>query len=239
MTVVSIGRVAPRDAQLVGKPPEVLFTSLPEQLSIIRIWNEERHWGLSAGDFHAVDLTPRAGNEPLVVDLIAVYLPDSAEMNGVQRTCHELWTVAAQRQPHSWSWDWYGDRYGDRWEQRPKPVRLREGLVHRPGIRRVTVDLAAHYIPGRYIRPSTLCNVDSAHAEVLAAAAHFPRWIRAMNGKDIPYAWLAGYELVIRNRPAPLRLPALSWSNLRSTMSLTAGWTNHSYSGWTSPVRHG
>ncbi|MGH3671170.1 MAG: hypothetical protein ACRDSH_11115, partial [Pseudonocardiaceae bacterium] len=105
MTAVSNGRVAPREAQLAGRPPEVLFTSLPEQLSNIRIWNKERHWGLSAGDFHTVDLTPRAGNDPLVVDLIAVYLPDSAAMNGVQRTCHELWTVAAQRQPHSWSWD--------------------------------------------------------------------------------------------------------------------------------------
>ncbi|MGH3669365.1 MAG: hypothetical protein ACRDSH_01835, partial [Pseudonocardiaceae bacterium] len=130
------------------------------------------------------------------------------------------------------SWDWYGDR----WEQRPKPVRLCEGLVHRPGIRRVTVDLAAHYIPGRHVRPSSLRNVDSAHAEVLAAAAHFPRWIRAMDGKDVPYTWLAGYELVIRNRPTPWRLPALSWSNLRSTMSLTAAWTNHSFSGWASPV---
>jgi hypothetical protein len=226
------GRVPAREARLAVTPPEVMFASLPEQLGNIRRWNEEREWGLSAGDLHSVDLTPRAPNGPLVVDLIAVYLGDDEKMNGVQRTCHELWTVAAQMQPHSWSWDWYGDR----WEQRPKPVWLVDGLVHRPGVRRVTVDLAAHYKPGCHVRPSSLRGPDSAHAEVLAAAAHFPRWIRAMDGEEVPYTWLAGYQVLIRGRPTPWRLPALSWSNLRHTMSLTAAWTNHSFSGWAAPV---
>jgi hypothetical protein len=229
---LSNGRVAAREAQLAVKSPEIIFASLPEQLGNLRRWNEERQWGFSASDFHAVDLTPRAGNKPLVVDLIAVYLPDTAELNGVQRTCHELWTVAAQQQPDTWSWDWYDDRWG----QRPKPVRLLGGLIHQPGIRRVTIDLGAHFEPGRYVRPSTLRGMDSAHAEVLAAAAQFPRWIRAMDGNNVPYTWLSGYEVIIRGRPAPLRLPALSWSNLRRTMSLTAAWTNHAYSGWASPV---
>ncbi|MGH3600323.1 MAG: hypothetical protein ACRDQH_08605 [Pseudonocardiaceae bacterium] len=229
---MSNGRVAAREARIAARPPEVMFAPLPEQLANIRRWNEERRWGLSAGDLHSVDLTPRAGNDPLVVDLIAVYLRDGAEMDDVQRTCHELWTVAAAQQPHSWSWDWYSDR----WEQRRKPVRLIDGLVHRPGIRRVTVDLAAHFEPGRYVRPSMLRSLDSAHAEILAAAAHFPRWIRAMDGKTVPYAWLSGYELLIRGLPTPWRLPALSWSHFRHTMNLTAGWANHSYSGWASPV---
>ncbi len=232
MATVSNGRVAAREARIAARPPEVMFAPLPEQLANIRRWNAERGWGLTAGDLHAVDLTPRAGNDPLVVDLIAVYLRDGPEMSAVPRTCHELWTVAAAQQPRSWSWDWHGDR----WERRPKPVQLITGLVHRPGIRRVTVDLAAHFEPGRYVRPSTLRSLDSAHAETLAAAAHFPRWIRAMDGKDVPYAWLSGYELLIRGRPTPWRLPALSWSNFRHTMSLTAAWANHSYSGWASPV---
>ncbi|PZS39204.1 MAG: hypothetical protein DLM62_09555 [Pseudonocardiales bacterium] len=232
MATLSNGKVAARDARIAARPPEVMFAPLPEQLANIRRWNEERRWGLTAADLHSVDLTPCAGNDPLVVDLIAVYLRDGAEMDDVQRTCHELWTVAAAQQPHSWSWDWYEDR----WEQRRKPVRLIGGLVHRPGIRRVTVDLAAHFQPGRYVRPSTLRSLDSAHAEVLAAAAHFPRWVRAMDGKKIPYIWLSGYELLIHGHPTPWRLPALSWSNFRHTVSLTAGWANHSYSGWASPV---
>ncbi|MGH8571465.1 MAG: hypothetical protein ACREX8_02665, partial [Gammaproteobacteria bacterium] len=213
-------------------PPGRLFASLPEQLGNVRRWNEARGWGFSANDFHSVDLTPRAGPGPLVVDLIAVYLRDSAELNGVRRTCHELWVLAAEQQPHAWAWDWYSDR----WEHKPKPVCLADGIVHRPGIRRVTVDLGAHFEPGRHVRPSRLRSHDAAHAEVLAAAAQFPRWIRAMDGKTIPYTWLSGYHVLIRDQPNPARLPALSWSRLRRTMSLTAGWAEHAYSGWAAPI---
>lgn len=232
MPTLSNGRVTTREAQLAVKPPEIMFASLPEQLANLRRWNEERHWGFHAGDFHTVDLTPRAGHGPLVVDVIAVYLDHTAELNDVQRTCHELWTVAAQQQPSSWSWDWYEERWG----QRPKPVQLIDGLHHRPGIRRVTIDLGAQFEPGRFVRASTMRGPDSAHAEILVAAAHFPRWIRAMDGSNVPYAWLSGYELMIHGRPAPWRLPALSWSHLRRTMNLTAGWANHAYSGWAAPV---
>lgn len=226
------GQVKPREARLAITPPESLFTSLPDQLNSVREWNEERGWGFTAADFHAVDLTPHAGDiDELVVDVIAVYLPSGPELNGVRRTCHELWTLAAQQQPHAWSWDWYAEK----WEQRPKPVALIDGVVHRPGIRRVTVDLAAHFVPGRHIRPSQVRGPDSAHAEVLAAAAHFPKWVRAMDGKSIPYVWPSGYQVLIHDRPAP-RLPALSWSRFRRTMSLTAAWTEHAYGGWAVPT---
>lgn len=232
MATVSNGRVAAREARLALRPPGMMFTSLTEQLGNIRQWNSERRWGLRAADFQSVDLIPQAGNDPLVVDVIAVYLPETAERNGVLRTCQELWTVAAEQQPHSWSWDWYRDS----WQDIPKPVRLIDGLVHRPGVRRVTIDLSAGYIPGRHVRPITLRGPDSAHAELLAAAAHFPRWVRAMDGDDVPYVWLAGYEVMMRGQRTPLRLPALSWSDLRQTMSLTAAWVNHSFSGWAAPV---
>jgi len=232
MAIVSNGRVAAREARMALRPPGVMFTSLTEQLGNIRRWNAERHWGLDADDFHSVDLTPKAGNDPLVVDVLAVYLSSTAECNGVIRTCQELWAVASEQQPNSWSWDWYRDS----WQDIPKPVRLIDGLVHRPGIRRVTVDLSAGFIPGHHVRPTALRGPNSAHAEVFAAAAHFPRWVRAMDGKEVPYTWLLGYEVMMRGERTPLRLPALSWSHLRQTMSLTAAFLNHSFSGWAAPV---
>lgn len=225
--------MAAGEARLAITAPERMFASLPEQLGNIRRWNEQRRWGLRAADFRSVDLTPHAGSEPLLVDVIAVYLADRPDLDGVRRTCHEMWTVAAGQQPHSWSWDWYADR----WEHRPKPVCLSDGIVHRPGLRRVTLDLAAHFEPGRHVRPGTLRSPDSAHAEVLAAAAHFPRWVRAMDGKTIPYVWLSGYQVLIRERPTPTRLPALSWSRFRRAMSLTAAWAEHSHPGWAAPIR--
>ncbi len=213
-------------------PSGKMFSSLRTQLDNVREWNEERRWGFSADDLDSVDFTPRVENKPLVVDLIAVYLGGNAELNGVRRTCQELWTVAAEQQPHTWSWDWYGDK----WKDHPKPVRLLNGIVHRPGIRRVTVDLGAYFEPGRYLRPGSVRGQYSAHAEVLAAAAHFPRWIRAMDGQTVPYTWLSGYEVMIWERPRFERLPALSWSGLRRTMSLTAAWADHAHSGWAAPT---
>ncbi|MGH3984948.1 MAG: hypothetical protein ACRDST_20230 [Pseudonocardiaceae bacterium] len=84
---------------------------------------------MRADDLDSVDLIPSAAstaqNKPLVVDIIAVYLGGNDELNGVRRTCHELWTVAAEHQPHTWCWDWYWDK----WKDRPKPVRLLDGIV--------------------------------------------------------------------------------------------------------------
>ena len=213
-------------------PSDKMFSSLRTQLDNVREWNEERRWGFRADDLGAVDLTPRVEDQPLVVDLIAVYLGGNAELNGVRRTCHELWTVAAEQPPHTWSWE----SHWGKWKDYLKPVRLRNGIVHRPGIRRVTVDLGAYFEPGRYLRPNRVRGQYSAHAEVLAAAAHFPRWIRAMDGQTVPYTWVAGYEVMIWERPSSERLPALSWSGLRRTMSLTAAWANHAYSGWAAPT---
>jgi hypothetical protein len=108
--------------------------------------------------------------------------------------------------------------------------------VHRPGLRRVTVDLGAHFEPGRNVSANKVRGHDSAHAEVLAAAAHFPRWVRAMDGQTVPYTWLSGYEVMIWERPRPERVQALSWVGYRETMSLTADWADHAYSGWASPT---
>jgi hypothetical protein len=226
------GHVTTREAKRAATPPDEIFVSLRTQLDNIREWNEERRWGLSPDDLDALDLTPPPENKPLIVDLIAVYLSGDAELNGVRRTCHELWTVAAEQQRHTWCWDWYWDK----WKNRPKPVRLANGIIHRPGVRRVTVDLGAHFEPGRYLSPSEVRSPYSAHAEVLAAAAHFPRWIRAMDGTTVPYTWLSGYEVMIRERPSTERLPALSWVEYRQSMSLTADWADHAHSGWASPT---
>jgi len=115
-------------------PPDDIFVSLRTQLDNVRKWNEERGWGFGPDDLDAIDLTPAAEDKPLVVDLIAVYLDGDANLNGVRRTCHELWTVAAAQQSLTWSWDWYWDK----WLNRPQPVRLFDGVVHR------TVHLSQH-----------------------------------------------------------------------------------------------
>ncbi|MDQ3504536.1 MAG: hypothetical protein M3446_02375 [Actinomycetota bacterium] len=225
-------------AESRGTPPPDLFVPLTEQLGNVRRWNEDRGWGFRAKELNAIDLTPRQHVDPLVVDLIAVYLDDistgsGAEMlDGVRRTCRELWTIAAEHQPTSWYWDWVRDRY----DPRPMPVRLLPGIIHWPGVRRMTVDLGAHWIPGQHVRPSSIRGPASAHAEILAAAAHFPRWARAMDGVSVPYIWLSGYQVTHPEGSAHLRLPGLAFVGYRKTLSFTVDRIDRAHSGWASPV---
>jgi len=216
-----------------------MFCPLTEQLANVRRWNSDREWGFTDAEFAAIDLTPRPHTDPLVVDLIAVYLDaeyrgeDEGEMDGVRRTCHEMWDVATERYLNTWCWDWIRDAY----ESRPKPVKLLAGIEHRPGIRRVTVDLGAHWTPGRHIRPRRLRGRSSAHAEVIAAAAHFPRWARSMDGICVPFPWLAGYQVTYPNpaRSIDERLLAMAWVEYRRTLSLSIARADHSFIGWSSP----
>lgn len=220
-----------------SKPPSGLFTTVAQQIMNVRRWNEELEWGFGEEELAALDPIPRP-QTGLVVDVVVpylrqLYLGEGVEgLDGVRHTCHALWLLAAQQQPNSWCWD----RSWDIWVNRPKPVRLLDGIVHLPGIRRVRLDLGAHWQPGRHVRPAQLRGPDSAHAEVLAAAAHFPRWIRAMDGKHVPHTWLSGYQVTVPEYDVDNRLPSMAWTGYRQTISLTVGWADRAHSGFASPV---
>lgn len=213
---------------------ESLFSPLTHQRANLRRWNEQRDWGFTAEDFAALDVTPADHRDPFVVDLFAVYLPDEGELDAVRRTCHELWTLAAEQQPSSYSWD----EHIWRW-RRPgspcKPVGLWDGLEHRPGLRRVTLDLAAHWVPGRSYVGADVRGPDSAHAEVLAAAAHFPYWVWAMDGVRVPYAYLAGYQVTYPERLTDTNVLCLTWSMFREQISLATYSAQYYFSRFSAP----
>jgi hypothetical protein len=213
-----------------------MFVPLSEQLDNVRRWNEEKGWGFEAADFEAIDLTPGSYSDPLVVDVIAVYLPalpGDGELDPVRRTCDELWGVLCDQYPNAWCWD------EKAWDLRlvgRKQVRLLYGIAHRPGIRRVTLDLGAHWDPVKPKRSIDIRGRDSAHAEVLAAAAHFPGWVRAMDGQSVPFVLLSGYQVTLVEQESWRRLPCLSWNESRATLSLTAHWADIFAPRWASPV---
>jgi hypothetical protein len=214
-------------------PPEGMFVSLAEQLANVRRWNTERGWGLTESEFSAVDLTAASHSDPLVTDVIAVYLEGDDELDAVRRTCDELWEVAAQQFENAWCWDqkcWDLNLVGK------KHVRLLHGIPHEPGIKRVTIDLGAHWEPVYPTRSIDVRSRDSAAAEILAAAAHFPNWVRAMDGVKVPYAQLSGYQITLVLQESWRRLPCLSWNESRRTLSLTAHWSDIFAPRWSSPV---
>jgi hypothetical protein len=213
--------------------PAAMFVPVAEQLDNVRRWNDERNWGFGLDDFGAVDVTVSRHRDPLVVDVVAVYLPGDAELDGVRRTCDELWAVVSGQHPNAWCWDekcWDDHRTGR------KQVRLLHGIRHQPGVRRVTLDLGAHWNPEQPTRSIDVRGTESAHAEVLAAAAHFPAWVRAMDGTSVPYALLSGYQVTLAEDEAWRRLPCLSWNESRRTVSLTAHWGDIYGPRWASPV---
>jgi hypothetical protein len=210
------GMVAWLRGQLAPPLPE-LFASLEVQLANVRRWNAERNWGFTDADFGAIDLTP-ASHSGLVVDVIAVYLPGQGKTSGVQRTFEELWDIASSVQPHKWR---YRALKSD-----PKHLRLLNGIEHTPGIRRVTLDLGAYWDTTNGIRPVDVCGKDSAHAEILAAAAHFPDWVRAMDGERVPNVWLPGYQatMTIPSDEVWGGVPSLYWRSAGREVGLSAFW---------------
>jgi hypothetical protein len=208
------------------------FVSPLHQLGNLRRWNDERGWDLPESAFEAVDVTAVTRGSPFVVDVLAVYLPSTGAVTGVQRTCEQLWDIASQRQPRSWCWD--ERKVG------PKPVRLLhgggDGDEHEPGIRRVTVDLAAHWDRRAGVRPLDVRGERSASAEILAAAAHFPEWVRSMDGDRVPFVCLAGYQVTVPVYETWRHVVCLSWSHFNRRINLSDNWADYFQDRFASPV---
>jgi hypothetical protein len=234
VTVEEVKVEEPAPPYVRPAPPQAMFVSLAEQLANVERWNEERGWGFTPSDFEGIDLSPTEHSDPLVADVIAVYLPGDDELDPVRRTCDELWAVAAEQHENAWCWD---QKCWDLTLVGKKHVRLLHGIVHEPGIRRVTLDLGAHWEPVYPTRSIDVRSRASAAAEVLAAAAHFPRWVRSMDGTSVPYVQLSGYQITLVPQESWRRLPCLSWNESRRTLSLTAHWSDIFAPRWSSPVR--
>lgn len=77
--------------------------------------------------------------------------------------------------------------YDRQWEE----LRLLRDIEHRRGLRWTAVDFGTN----RGETALDMRDAESApHAEVLAAVAHFPEWVRRMDGAEIPYVVISGYE---------------------------------------------
>jgi hypothetical protein len=205
-----------------------MFVSPREQLANLRRWNDEREWGLDDADFDRVDVADVTYPHPLMVDVVAAYLPGTPTMTGVQRTCEQLWEVAAQRQPQAWCWD---ER-----KSGPKPVRLLDGMEHRPGVRRVTLDLTANWDRRAGARPLDVRTPTSAAPEILAAAAHFPEWVRSMDGAHVPFVCLAGYQVTVPAYETWRHVVCLSWSHINRRINLSDNWADYFQDRFASPV---
>ena len=198
-----------QELQARKKERAEMFVSPQRQLYNLARWNAKRGWGFTDDDLSDIAReipppppSPPAPQKPdqeivqLQARVLEVYLPDGPDGTpGALRTFDELWSLAVE-------------------ERRAKPfhlfdlwprmtLELSPGLRHSPGLRWRTIDFGHGWVPHDPKGPKRLgeaphhlpAELERPHAGVLAAAAHFPLWMKRMDGRSVPYAWLPGYEL--------------------------------------------
>lgn len=180
-----------------------MFVSPKHQLENLARWNVRHRWGFSDEDLRALESAipspPPAPEKDALqfrARVLEIHLPDGRDGTpGLLRTFRAFAAILAEEQ---------GMKPFHLFDLWPKmKLTLAPGLAHEPGLRWRTIDfsygwgeLGPHC--GRHCGfalrhlPPTL---ERPHAGLLAAAAHFPLWLKRMDGKRVPYAWLPGYEL--------------------------------------------
>lgn len=208
-----------------------LFTGLGDQVAKIRQWNKEFGWGFTPEDLAEAEswIGPHISDWPMdrlsAVTLVP-YLPDKGKMSGVERTFQALWTVAAREQKSNWRWDGY-DHAG------PERLRLLSGIKHQPGLRWEVINLGAN----RNCKPKDVRNAkDSPHAGILASAALHPYWVRQMDGVNIPFVFVSGYEVNITDSGSWRNVPHVWFFRSFQQVELYFRWCDRNDDSWAVPA---
>jgi hypothetical protein len=204
----------------------MLFCSPEQQIASVRDWNLTRGWGFIEAHFVQAEaqleqLPPRVG---LKVPVLVPYFGKVGE------TFDALWDVVESA---------YDEHYRNpNLKSDKRHLRLLEGIEH-PGrcLRWEIIDLGAHHEPknGREVR--NVRGVDSAHAGVLAAVAHFPKWVAAMDGDKVPYVDIAGYEASVEGDVPWRSVPFLDRNG--AEVELDVHWGDISFRFYAAPVLEG
>lgn len=163
-------------------------TTLGQQLSVhpkvqldnVRRWNTRRRWGFTEADFEALGKPPPRPSREMGVVVLVPFL------DTVKATFDSLSSVISSQHDRD-----AFIRTPTHTKSDPRYLRLLPGIEHQRGLRWARLDLGAapNFDPIWIRHPAW-----SPHAEVLAAAAHFPEWVRRMNGREVPYVFITGYE---------------------------------------------
>ncbi len=209
-----------------------MFNKLEKLLVHVYDRGRQRGWEFTDDDFRQLEKTlPKKLPEGrLIAPVIVPYLrgkvnKDKTVTTGVERTLQELWAHAIEQQDASWRWDGY-DNAG------PERLRLLEGIKHEPGLRLEMIDLGCQ----RDKKPMDVRHPKrSPHAGIFAAAGQHPKWIKAMDGEDVPYVWVPGYEVNFPDEEPWAGVPHLYFDSDNREIQLHCSWCGGYDSGWAVP----
>lgn len=176
------------------------FLALEGQADLVEAWSIKGGWGFSKEEFAEVrkeipsvrERMKKYAHEPLVAPVLVPSFDDGgdAAKGGAARTLETLLPlIGVGHEKFSSS-----QRYED---MNASKVRAVDGGAQVRRLAFEIIGLGDH-------RGETPDSVRSKEgklpgAGVIAAAALNPDWIRAMDEKDVPMAWAAGYEMTLRN----------------------------------------
>lgn len=193
-----------------------------EQLALTRQRNEELGLGFTKEDFDKLGDAPPWPESRLSAVVLDVSL------DTVEQTFEVAWHYAASIQPGSW--------HLDRIKSDPEHLRLLKGIEHKRGLRWRVINFGANWERAMGIRPQEVRDPNtSPTAAVLWAASYFPKWVHAMDGKTVPYAWIPGYEVTVTPCLQWSHMLRVGWSKDHVTIGINATFANDGYRDWAVP----
>lgn len=202
-----------------------LFIPTYQQLNIAKQRNIIRKWGFAEEHFVKLGEPPAWPEGKLCAVVLDVGL------NTVQQTFEEAWACIIESQK---------DHSGahSRWDgikSNKDHLRLNEGIAREWGLRWRIVDLGSNWDTKNGVCPQDVRNSNSPHSVVLWAASYFHKWVQQMDGTNVPYVWIPGYELNVVGSAPWTHVPTLSWSRVNRAVKLHADFAYDRDQAWAVP----
>lgn len=185
-----------------SSPVPDYFVSCARQVMNVQAWNKEYGWGFTDADFAKAYVEAATFAWPADALQAIVLVPSLASpvatfvgLCGVIADSGHVSSIRGMRRPTFRKGD-----YSHILTEHPDRLELAEGAEFHPNrLAWHLVDLGAFRVAHKdYSSHSALDRTapsKAAHAEVIAAAAHFPRWCEGVRTKTAPSVYAPGYRV--------------------------------------------
>ncbi|MEA3453022.1 MAG: hypothetical protein U9Q96_01640 [Patescibacteria group bacterium] len=200
-----------------------MFMPIEAQLKMVRQRNTERGWGFTDEDFSSLDGPPAWPEDRLSAVVLIVGL------ESIQRTFDEAWYFVASVQSRSYR--------ARRLLSHRDNFRLYPGIRQKKGLSWKVIDLGANQQKSSNQVREAIGDVTLLpHSAVLWEASYSPKWIQSMDGKNVPYVDIPGYQLTIPGYQPWADVPYLYWLRDGRQVDMDACYADDINDYWAVPV---
>ncbi len=206
-----------------------LFVPAYQQLNCVKSRNITRKWGFTDEHFEKLGEPPAWPSGLLSAVVLDVGL------DTISHTFEEAWAciVESQKDHNGNHWRW------DSIKTDKDHLRLYGGKSHERGLKWRIIDFDAHWDKKDGVKPQDVRGANSPDSACLWAASYFPKYVQAMDGENVPYMWIPGYELNVDGSTPWAGVPGLRWVRVYRRVRLYAGFADNRYQIWAVPSPRG